>query len=206
MLCCISKNLLLLVPILTCGFIHGFAQNILKPTEPKADAIGVKQGLSQGMINSIYQDKEGYMWIGTKDGLNRYDGYQIATYRNNPNDAFSLPDNYCTAIVEDDNGNFWIGTNSKGLFLFDKKTEKFYAVTEINNQIENQLITELKYAQGKLFIKTWNDLLVLDISSLGNFFGIDFYMSNFIAYLFLLFAVVGFINAMNLIDGLDGLA
>lgn len=44
------------------------------------------------------------------------------------------------------------------------------------------------------------------ISSLGNFFGIDFYMSNFIAYLFLLFAVVGFINAMNLIDGLDGLS
>ena len=166
MLCCIPKikNLLLLIPILTCGYFNNIAQVILKPTEPNADVIGVKQGLSQGMINCIYQDKEGYMWIGTKDGLNRYDGYQITTYRNNPNDTYSLPDNYCTAIVEDDNGNFWIGTNSKGLYLFDKRTERFYEVPQVNSQKENHLITELKYAQGKLFIQTWNDLLVLDIS------------------------------------------
>lgn len=166
MLCCISKikNLFFLIPILTCGYFNNYAQDVLKPTEPKADVIGVKQGLSQGMINCIYQDKEGYMWIGTKDGLNRYDGYQITTYRNNPNDTYSLPDNYCTAIVEDNNGYFWIGTNSKGLFLFDKQTERFYEVPEVNSKKENHLITELKYAQGKLFIKTWNDLLVLDIS------------------------------------------
>ncbi len=97
------------------------------------EPLGVKQGLSQGMINCIYQDKEGYLWISTKDGLNRYDGYNMVVFRNNTNEPYSLPDNYCNATLEDEKGNFWVGTNSKGLFLFDKATERFYPVPAINH-------------------------------------------------------------------------
>ncbi|MEQ1552912.1 MAG: two-component regulator propeller domain-containing protein [Ferruginibacter sp.] len=130
----------------------------------QGEPLGVKQGLSQGMINCIYQDKEGFMWICTKDGLNRYDGYNIFTFRNNPNDPYSLPDNYCIAMAEDENGNFWVGTNTKGLFYFNKQTERFYPVAVINNSKENLCVREISYANGKLFLKTWTDALLLDIS------------------------------------------
>lgn len=158
------KNLLLVLSVLTSGYSHSNAQNTLKPAEPNAETISVKQGLSQGMINCIYQDKEGYMWFATKDGLNRYDGYQLITYRHNPNDPYSLPDNYCNATLEDENGNFWVATNTKGLFIFNKHTERFYPVPIINNNKENLCIREIKYADYKLFLKTWTDALILDIS------------------------------------------
>lgn len=155
--------------LISCCLLTGsnsflFAQNILQPSPVKGELLGVKQGLSQGMINCIYQDKEGYLWISTKDGLNRYDGYNIITYRNNPNDPYSLPDNYCNATVEDDKGNFWVGTNTRGLFLFDKTTERFYPVAAINSHKENLCIREIKYANGKLYIKTWADAMIADIS------------------------------------------
>jgi len=140
------------------------AQNILQPSTVQGEMFGVKQGLSQGMVNCIYQDKEGFMWICTKDGLNRYDGYNIITYRNVSNEAYSLPDNYCNALVEDDKGNFWVGTNTKGLFVFNKQTERFYPVKIINSNRDNWCIREIKYAKGKLFLKTWTDALILDIS------------------------------------------
>ena len=117
------------------------------------------------MTNCIYQDKEGYLWISTKDGLNRYDGYNIITYRNNPNDPYSLPDNYCNTTVEDDKGNFFVGTNTRGLFLFDKSTERFYPVAAINSNKENLCIREMQSANRKLLIKTWADALIADISA-----------------------------------------
>lgn len=141
-------------------------QNLLQPFPIPFEELGVKQGLSQGMINCIMQDKEGYIWIATKNGLNRYDGYNIITYHNNSNDSYSLPDNYCITIAEDDKGYLWIGTFSKGLFLFDKTTEKFYGVGAINSNKENLYIVDLKFASGKLFIKTWTNGFILDIHNI----------------------------------------
>ena len=148
--------------------LHG--QKILQPSPIDVEELGVNQGLSQGMINCIHQDKEGFIWIATKDGLNRYNGYTIFTFRNNPNDRYSLPDNYCNSMTEDDKGNLWVGTNTKGLFLFDKTTERFYNVSVINTNSNNLCIRELQYAKGKLFVRTFNDVLILDISkqSLNN--------------------------------------
>ncbi len=164
---CNTINFFILISLLfgSCNSLHG--QNFLQPSEVQGEPLGVNQGLSQGMINCIYQDKEGYMWVCTKDGLNRYDGYHITTFRKNPNDTYSLPDNYVNAIVEDDKGNFWVGTNSKGLFIFNKHTERFYPVQIINNKNENSCIREIRYARGKLFLKTWMDALILDISEAG---------------------------------------
>lgn len=159
-----TKKLLLLIGLLLGIYSNLLGQQYLKPSPVVAKILGVNQGLSQGMINCIYQDREGYMWICTKDGLNRYDGYQIITYRHNPNDSFSLPDNYCNAILEDDNGNFWVATNTKGLFLFDKATENFYPVTAINNKGENFCVRTLQYNKGKLFLRTLTNVLLLDIS------------------------------------------
>jgi len=69
------------------------------------------------MVRCIYQDKQGLMWFATKDGLNKYDGYKVIVYRHQPNDPLSLPENYITQIIEDDSGNCWVGTVSKGLWI-----------------------------------------------------------------------------------------
>ncbi|MGJ7033107.1 ligand-binding sensor domain-containing protein [Niabella hirudinis] len=160
-----TVKLSILICLLLGNYSYLQAQNYLQPNAVQGEPLGVRQGLSQGMINCVYQDKEGFMWICTKDGLNRYDGYNIITYRNIANDAYSLPDNYCNAIAEDENGNFWVGTNTKGLFVFNKQTESFYPVQVINNKKGNLCIREIKYANGKLFLKTWTDALILDIST-----------------------------------------
>lgn len=163
----IRLRIIFLISIFAICELWSHGQSLLQPSEVIGEPLGVKQGLSQGMINCVYQDKEGYIWICTKDGLNRYDGYHIVTFRNNPNNPYSLPENYCNTTLEDDKGNFWLGTNTKGLFLFDKVTEKFYPVPAINNHKENFCITDLQFSKGRLFVNAWNNILMLEISEVN---------------------------------------
>jgi ligand-binding sensor domain-containing protein len=86
--------------------------------------INIEQGLSNSTIECIYQDKRGFIWIGTRDGLNRYDGKHIVVYKNESNNPFSLSDNFVTAITEDAKGNIWIGTID-GLNRLDEKKNTF---------------------------------------------------------------------------------
>jgi len=82
------------------------------------------QGLSESHVFCILQDRRGFMWFGTRDGLNRYDGYQMKVYRNDPDDERSLSNNYIYALMEDREGILWIGTRS-GLNRFDPEFEVF---------------------------------------------------------------------------------
>jgi signal transduction histidine kinase/ligand-binding sensor domain-containing protein/CheY-like chemotaxis protein len=84
-----------------------------------------EQGLSQSSVNCFLEDSRGYMWIGTEDGLNRYDGYEFSVFKNEPGNSNSLPDNSISAIVEDFKGNLWIGTRHEGLVKYDPVTKKF---------------------------------------------------------------------------------
>src|ERR1700744_1489105 len=77
-----------------------------------------EQGLSNSTIEAICQDNRGFMWIGTRDGLNRYDGHTLIVFRNDPADSSSLSDSYTRCIYEDRNHGFWVGTVN-GLNLFD---------------------------------------------------------------------------------------
>jgi ligand-binding sensor domain-containing protein len=88
-------------------------------------ALGLEDGLSQGMIYCILQDKKGFLWFGTKEGLNRYDGYRFTIYRNIPGDSTSLADNQVYSMAEDGAGRIWVGTRTRGLQLFDPVTEVF---------------------------------------------------------------------------------
>jgi len=81
-------------------------------------------GLSQGTVNTMVQDKYGYMWLGTQDGLNRFDGVNFKAYFNDVKDSTSLSDNYISKIIEDDQHNLWIGTWG-GLNKYDIHTENF---------------------------------------------------------------------------------
>ena len=80
-------------------------------------------GLSQGYVVAILQDRRGFMWFATRDGLNRYDGNAFVVYKNNPNEPGSLSSNFIQDLMEDDHGNLWIATNV-GVNKFDPTTER----------------------------------------------------------------------------------
>ena len=86
----------------------------------KFEHISIQQGLSQSTVSCILQDKRGFMWFGTEDGLNRYDGYNFVIYKNDGLDKTSISDSYILALYEDKSGVLWIGTYSGGLNKFDR--------------------------------------------------------------------------------------
>ena len=80
-------------------------------------------GLSQGYVTAILQDRRGFMWFATRDGLNRYDGNAFVVYKNNPSDPGSLSSNFIQDLMEDSHGDLWIATNT-GVNKFDPETER----------------------------------------------------------------------------------
>jgi signal transduction histidine kinase/ligand-binding sensor domain-containing protein len=94
----------------------------------KFTRISIEDGLSQSSVEAIFQDSKGYMWFGTSDGLNRFDGHNFTVYRYKLNDDNSLTSNYVDSIVEDEDGMLWIGT-SKGLNKLDPATSKIERYT-----------------------------------------------------------------------------
>ncbi len=88
------------------------------------ERISVEQGLSQSSVMAIFQDHKGYMWFGTLNGLNRYDGYNFTDFRHNPEDSSSISSDQIVAIFEDSERNLWIGTQA-GLNKFDRRNQKF---------------------------------------------------------------------------------
>lgn len=89
------------------------------------DHLSLEQGLSQSAVLCIFQDKRGFMWFGTEDGLNRYDGYGFTVYRHDPSDPRSLPSDVVWAIDEDAAGDLWIGTEGGGIARWDRKANSF---------------------------------------------------------------------------------
>jgi serine phosphatase RsbU (regulator of sigma subunit)/ligand-binding sensor domain-containing protein len=89
------------------------------------EQIFLEQGLSQSIVQCILQDKEGFMWFGTEDGLNRYDGYHFTVIKHDPKNANSLSYNNITSICEDSKGIIWIGTFHGGLNKYDPYKGQF---------------------------------------------------------------------------------
>jgi len=83
-----------------------------------------ENGLSSSLVNQVYQDKRGFIWIGTEDGLNKFDGNKFVIYRNIEGDSTSLKNNYVRTVFEDSRGNFWIGCID-GLMLLDRDANSF---------------------------------------------------------------------------------
>ena len=86
--------------------------------------LSTDQGLSNSEVNDIKQDKQGFIWIATSDGLNLFDGYNFKVYRKIPNDSTSLINNYISIMLLDFYGNLWLGTHF-GISLFNKNNNSF---------------------------------------------------------------------------------
>ncbi len=138
--------------------------------------ISMKDGLSQGVVYCIYQDQQSFMWFGTGDGLNKYDGYKFSVYKHSPSDSTTISNNMINCIVEDHSGNLWIGTMN-GLNRFDPQTEKFERYlhrSDHENGICNNYVKSLLIdSNGYLWIGTDHGLNRLDLSN-GQFSIYDF--------------------------------
>jgi len=109
---------------LLLGVSLNFAQNL----NLKFENLTTKDGLNQNTITAILQDKTGFLWIGTQNGLNRYDGYSFKIYNDilNTNEKFNSYN--ITSLAEDKNQKIWIGTTSDGVSVFDSKTNRFHVI------------------------------------------------------------------------------
>jgi ligand-binding sensor domain-containing protein/serine phosphatase RsbU (regulator of sigma subunit) len=115
----ISLSLFVLLAFSSTPKLYGIGNDVLR-----VELFDVENGLSQTAVQDLIQDSFGFLWIGTQNGLNRYDGYGFKVYRNQPLDTTSIANDYITSICEDRNRNVWIGT-SNGLCLYNRKTDSF---------------------------------------------------------------------------------
>ncbi len=113
--------------IISFGLIYAgaLAYADLDPQRVRFKQLSVEQGLSQSVVNAICQDSSGYIWIGTEDGLNRYDGYEFTVYRHDNRDSTSISGNHISALVVDPHGVLWIGTAGTGLNRYDPLKNRF---------------------------------------------------------------------------------
>ncbi len=109
------------------------------------DRIGNQQGLSQSTVLKIFQDKKGFIWFATRDGLNKYDGYNFTVYRHSFNDPNSISSSNITCISEDKNENLWVGTTDGGINKMDKETGNFirFKQTDSGNDISKLTISSI---------------------------------------------------------------
>ena len=119
----------------------------------KFENLNTLNGLSSSTCTEIFQDKEGFLWFGTIDGLNKYNGYEFEIFRSILNDPTSISNNRVNTITEDNEGNLWVGTNN-GLNLFNKQTNRFIRIN---------LYKDFALSNGSQ--KVINDLLYDSISN-----------------------------------------
>lgn len=120
--------------------------------------ISTAEGLSQGMIFDLLQDKEGFIWIATKNGLNRYDGYQFKVFKNDPYNSQSLSSNTIVKLFEDSRGRIWVGTENAGLNIYDKTSGQFFRIAHVNSDPNslsgNEIRSITETPDGKMLVAT----------------------------------------------------
>jgi len=128
----------------------------------------IQQGLSQNTVTCILQDNTGFLWFGTEDGLNRYNGYDVDIFKHDPSDARTISHSNIRCIFEDGQGILWIGTDD-GLNSFERSTEKFIHYqndSKNSNSISSNVISGItEDKNGVLWIGTNNGLNRYDPST-----------------------------------------
>ncbi|MGB5287389.1 MAG: two-component regulator propeller domain-containing protein, partial [Ignavibacteriaceae bacterium] len=130
-------------------------------------SLSTKDGLSNNKVVALLQDKTGFLWFGTEDGLNRFDGYEFKVYRNNPQDSNSISSNNIWSLFEDDEGFLWIGTKSGELNRYDVKKDIFeHWEIKSENIPENSVNEIYRDKNGIVWIGTYQSgLYRLDIKT-----------------------------------------
>ena len=111
------------------------------------------EGLSSNRVICIYQDVYGYMWFGTANGLNRYDGHSFDVFKHSPIDTSTISNNYILAIDGDTLGNIWVGTKN-GLNIYNWKSNSFTSFNTDDGLVSNKISTLLVSTNRNVFIGT----------------------------------------------------
>ncbi|HEY9002414.1 MAG TPA: two-component regulator propeller domain-containing protein [Mucilaginibacter sp.] len=126
---------------------------------------GTAEGLSELNPNCLLQDSRGFIWIGTADGLNRYDGYKFKIFRYDAKDNTSIGNNYVQDIIEDKQGNIWVATVGGGLNKFDRNTNRFHRYLhneKDKSSISSNFVSKVALDKsGKIWVATQKDGLNL---------------------------------------------
>lgn len=133
----------------------------------KLEHLTTEDGLSQSSGQAILHDSFGYMWFGTQDGLNKYNGFNFTIYKHNPQDSTTISGSHISQLYEDSRQNLWIGTSGAGLNLFDREKEIFShykaSTEDPSGSISDNAITAiLEDSEGNFWIGTRDGLNLLD--------------------------------------------
>ncbi len=151
------KKIVLIIPI----FI-----TVIQAQQLRFENLGTNEGLSQSQVNCVLLDKKGFLWFGTQDGLNKYDGYSFTIFRNEPGNSNSISNNNVLELAEYD-GKIWIGTHGGGLDVLNPTTGKFCHYNLSSDSIslfQHNIVSAIFFDSfGKLWLGTeGNGLLNLD--------------------------------------------
>lgn len=150
----------------------------------------IEQGLSNHSVNVVFQDSRGFLWIGTDDGLNRYDGYSFEVFKCGGLDVESIGGNRITAIAEDRKGNLWVGTKGKGISVLQQDSGRFihfqHDPENSSSLPENSVYDFYLTPSGEMWVKLGNHLSRYDeaadgFQSFGHFSNV-FKQSHYLGY------------------------
>ena len=142
------------------GFLLWAGLSAALPAREKLffQTFSLEQGLSQSIVECILQDRRGFLWLGTEDGLNRYDGYSFTVFKEESNEPNSLSHDNILCLLEDDKGLIWIGTYHGGLNCYDPEAGKFRRFQNVpgrNDSLVNDVVTSLAQdGQGTIWVGT----------------------------------------------------
>jgi len=132
------------------------------PIDLRFEHLSRAQGLSNSDITCFAQDNDGFFWIGTQDGLNRYDGHQVTVYRHSPVDSTSLADNSISCLYVDRQGRLWVGTENNGLSRYRKELDRFENfphLPEDPQSLSYHYVTSItETSEGQLWVGTLRGL------------------------------------------------
>jgi len=130
------------------------------PAQPELmfNHLTTDDGLATNNIRAFVQDYQGFMWIGTENGLHRYDGYDIKVYMSDDEDSTSIPGNFILSLFEDSEGRLWVGTLDDGLSLYDRENDIFYNFKHDSKDptsiIGNSIMVIYETQEGELWFGT----------------------------------------------------
>jgi signal transduction histidine kinase/CheY-like chemotaxis protein/AraC-like DNA-binding protein/streptogramin lyase len=136
---------------LTILFLCGSTASL--QAQARMESLTVADGLSQGFVTSMMQDAQGFIWMGTFDGLNRYDGYTVRHFKPKPFDSLSIQSSYITCLYEDLQHFMWVGT-TEGLYLFDPLKENFYYLSSPQSPLSTHYVKSITGDKaGNIFVQ-----------------------------------------------------
>jgi signal transduction histidine kinase/ligand-binding sensor domain-containing protein/DNA-binding response OmpR family regulator len=152
---------MILLPLFILGILS-FANS---QEEINFTSLTIKDGLSSNTVVAILKDRYGFMWFGTEDGLDKFDGTNFKVYRYKPNDSSSLQSNEILSLYEDQAGNLWVATSGGSLSLYDRRKDAFinFPAGEKPGLIANNVILDVcSDFRSKIWVAHYDGVNIID--------------------------------------------